>query len=128
MNYSRCIGIVRIISGCICSYSNRGCTSGLVVKVLACNRKVAGSILTRCRLFSQMSIFSSTLKMRRSSSVSWLTCANSNFPISVLIPTSPLATFGNICRKIKHEYICTSIIYPYMEKNDCFITSQGTTF
>ena len=29
----------------------RGCTSGLLVKVLACNQKVAGSSPTRCRLF-----------------------------------------------------------------------------
>ena len=37
-------------------------TSGLLVKVLACNRKVAGSSPTRYKLFSPMSILSSTLK------------------------------------------------------------------
>ena len=40
----------------------------LVVKVLACNWKVAGSSPTECRLLSPMSILSSTLKMRRCSS------------------------------------------------------------
>ena len=39
-----------------------GGTSGLLVKVLACNRKVAGSSPTRIRLFSPMSVLSSTLK------------------------------------------------------------------
>ena len=37
-------------------------TSGLLVKVLACNRKVAGSSPTRVRLFPPMSVLSSTLK------------------------------------------------------------------
>ena len=32
------------------------CTSGLLVKVLVRNRKVAGLSLARCRLFSPMSI------------------------------------------------------------------------
>ena len=39
-----------------------GGTSGLLVKVLACNRKVAGSSPTRVRLFSPMRVLSSTLK------------------------------------------------------------------
>ena len=42
--------------------ANSGGTSGLLVKVLACNRKVAGSSPTRVRLFSPMSVLSSTLK------------------------------------------------------------------
>ena len=41
---------------------DEGGTSGLLVKVLACNRKVAGSSPTRVRLFSPMSVLSSTLK------------------------------------------------------------------
>ena len=44
-----------------CANKYRG-TSGLLVKVLACNRNVAGSSPTRYRLFSPMSILSSTLK------------------------------------------------------------------
>ena len=43
-------------------YTNKGGTSGLLVKVLACNRKVASSSPTRVRLFSPMSVLSSTLK------------------------------------------------------------------
>ena len=43
--------------------------SGLLVKLLACNRKVAGSSPTRYRLFSSMNILSSIpSKMRRCSS------------------------------------------------------------
>ena len=49
-------------------FTELGCTSGLLVKVLACNQKVAVSSPTRCRHFSPMSILSSTLKMRRCSS------------------------------------------------------------
>ena len=43
--------------------NDSGGSSGLLIKVLACNRKVAGSSPTRVRLFlSPMSLLSSTLK------------------------------------------------------------------
>ena len=77
-----------------------GCTSSLLVKVLACNRKVAGSSPTRCRLFSPMSILSSTLKMRVFVTASFREDVKPSVPGSWLIlatcaiPASSLATFG----------------------------------
>ena len=93
-SHGRCWWVLVLTQLCRAIAFNKGCTSGLLVNVLACIRKVASSSPTRCRLFSPMSTLSSTLKMRRCSSPhplegmsvlgNWLILATYAIPVSLL--------------------------------------------
>ena len=66
-------------------------SSGLLVKVLACNRKVAGSRPTRVRLFSPMSVLSS-LKNEEV-----FITASFGGDVKLSVPGSWLILISNLC-------------------------------
>ena len=110
-----------------------GCTSGLLVKVLGYNRKVAGSNPTRCRLF-----FTHEYTQLHPQNEDVLVTASFRGDVKPLllgswlilatgaIPASPLATFGKTLREIYISVLISGVNLYYKAQFGTFVSVLNT--